>query len=36
MTYPALKLSDGQILDMLCSARRTGVTTMVHCEVRRT
>ncbi|KAH8117262.1 dihydropyrimidinase [Phellopilus nigrolimitatus] len=32
MTYPALRLSDGQILDMLCSARRTGVTTMIHCE----
>lgn len=34
MTYPALKLADDQILDMLCAARRTGVTTMVHCEVR--
>ena len=34
MTYPALKLTDGQILDCLCAARKEGVTTMVHCEVR--
>lgn len=34
MTYPALKLTDAQILDTLHSARRFGVTTMVHCEVR--
>lgn len=32
MTYPLLKLNDGQILDLLCAARRTGVTTMVHAE----
>ena len=32
MTYPALKLSDKQILDILCGARRHGVTTMVHAE----
>jgi hypothetical protein len=33
MTYPALKLSDGQILDVLAASRKNGVTTMVHCEV---
>jgi hypothetical protein len=35
MTYPALKLTDGQILDVLMASRRHGVTTMVHCEVHR-
>lgn len=32
MTYAALKLNDGQILDVLLAARKYGVTTMVHCE----
>ncbi|WWC93882.1 dihydropyrimidinase [Kwoniella sp. B9012] len=32
MTYPLLKLNDRQVLDILCAARRTGVTTMVHAE----
>ncbi|ORY21035.1 dihydropyrimidinase [Naematelia encephala] len=32
MTYPLLKLNDKQVLDVLCAARRTGVTTMVHAE----
>lgn len=32
MTYPAMKLNDKQVLDILCAARRTGVTTMVHAE----
>ncbi|KAK4689302.1 dihydropyrimidinase, partial [Tremellales sp. Uapishka_1] len=32
MTYPLMKLNDKQVLDVLCSARRSGVTTMVHAE----
>ncbi|WRT69217.1 dihydropyrimidinase [Kwoniella shivajii] len=32
MTYPLLKLSDKEILDILCGARQAGVTTMVHAE----
>ncbi len=32
MTYEDLRLSDGQILDTMDVARRTGALVMVHCE----
>ncbi|KAF2710738.1 D-hydantoinase [Pleomassaria siparia CBS 279.74] len=32
MTYEALQLHDGQILDVLLEARRQNITTMVHAE----
>ncbi|KAK5676936.1 hypothetical protein LTS10_010700 [Elasticomyces elasticus] len=32
MTYAALKLDDGQILDVLLAARENGITTMIHAE----
>ncbi|KAF2462427.1 D-hydantoinase [Lineolata rhizophorae] len=32
MTYAALQLDDGQILDVLLAARAQGITTMVHAE----
>lgn len=32
MTYEALKLSDGQILDVLLEARKNQITTMIHAE----
>lgn len=32
MTYAALKLDDGQILDVLLSSRQHGITTMIHAE----
>lgn len=32
MTYAALQLHDGQILDVLLEARNQGITTMVHAE----
>jgi dihydropyrimidinase len=32
MTYEALQLHDGQILDVLLEARKQGITTMVHAE----
>lgn len=32
MTYAALQLSDGEILDVLLAAREHGITTMVHAE----
>ncbi|KAL2217274.1 putative allantoinase [Thermoascus aurantiacus ATCC 26904] len=32
MTYEALQLRDGEILDILLAARRHGITTMVHAE----
>jgi dihydropyrimidinase len=32
MTYEALQLNDGQILDILLEARKTGITTMIHAE----
>ncbi|KAF2767315.1 D-hydantoinase [Teratosphaeria nubilosa] len=32
MTYAALQLNDGQILDVLLAARQHGITTMVHAE----
>lgn len=32
MTYEALKLNDGQILDVLLEARKQKITTMVHAE----
>lgn len=32
MTYAALQLHDGQILDVLLEARNAGITTMIHAE----
>ncbi|KAL1297266.1 hypothetical protein AAFC00_004825 [Neodothiora populina] len=32
MTYAALQLDDGQILDVLLEARKQGITTMIHAE----
>lgn len=32
MTYPGMRLTDGEILATLAMARRTGATVMVHCE----
>jgi dihydropyrimidinase len=32
MTYQALQLDDGQILDVLLEARRNRITTMIHAE----
>ena len=32
MTYPALKLGDGQMLQVLMRARELGITVMVHAE----
>jgi dihydropyrimidinase len=32
MTYEALQLHDGQILDVLLEARKQGITTMIHAE----
>lgn len=32
MTYEALQLHDGQILDVLMEARKQGITTMIHAE----
>jgi len=32
MTYEALQLHDGQILDILLEARKQGITTMIHAE----
>jgi dihydroorotase-like cyclic amidohydrolase len=32
MTYEALQLADGEILDVLLEARRQGITTMIHAE----
>jgi dihydropyrimidinase len=32
MTYEALQLDDGQILDVLLAARKNGITTMIHAE----
>ena len=32
MTYAALQLNDGQILDVLLEARNQGITTMIHAE----
>lgn len=32
MTYPAMKLGDGDILDIMMRARELGMTTMVHAE----
>lgn len=32
MTYKALQLRDGEMLDVLLRARETGITTMVHAE----
>ena len=32
MTYAALKLDDGQILDVLLAARQHQITTMIHAE----
>ncbi|KAK3071919.1 hypothetical protein LTR53_007765 [Teratosphaeriaceae sp. CCFEE 6253] len=32
MTYAALQLNDGQILDVLLAARHNGITTMIHAE----
>ena len=32
MTYEALQLADGEILDVLLEARKQGITTMVHAE----
>lgn len=32
MTYAALQLDDGQILDILLEARRNQITTMIHAE----
>ncbi|KAK0890437.1 hypothetical protein LTR02_014713 [Friedmanniomyces endolithicus] len=32
MTYAALQLNDGQILDVLLAARQHGITTMIHAE----
>ena len=32
MTYAALKLDDGQILDVLLASRTHGITTMIHAE----
>ncbi|GAM88228.1 hypothetical protein ANO11243_062590 [Dothideomycetidae sp. 11243] len=32
MTYAALKLDDGQILDVLLESRRNKITTMIHAE----
>ncbi|QDS76794.1 hypothetical protein FKW77_002319 [Venturia effusa] len=32
MTYAALKLHDGQILDVLLEARKQSITTMIHAE----
>nr|OQO04092.1 hypothetical protein B0A51_18317 [Rachicladosporium sp. CCFEE 5018] len=32
MTYAALQLNDGQILDILLAAREHGITTLIHAE----
>ncbi|KAI1615642.1 hypothetical protein EDD37DRAFT_497300 [Exophiala viscosa] len=32
MTYPAMKLGDGDMLDIMMQARELGVTTMIHAE----
>ena len=32
MTYPALKLSDGEMLEVLMRTRALGMTTMIHAE----
>lgn len=32
MTYPAMKLGDGDMLEIMMQARALGVTTMIHAE----
>lgn len=32
MTYPAMKLGDGDMLEIMMQARELGVTTMIHAE----
>ncbi len=32
MTYPAMKLGDGHMLEIMMQARELGVTTMIHAE----
>jgi dihydropyrimidinase len=32
MTYPAMKLGDGEMLDVLIRTRQLGMTTMIHAE----